>query len=125
MLDAVRRIVLSYMKRPTKVMKKRSPAQRLKSRLYYRTHKNQIRLARRRYSHQTKIFSKVRKVNKRPKPKWLHKAISSVTSPKKPKINKPGPIKKYVKKMISRPKLPKAVVKHAPKTKRHKIDVPR
>ena len=122
MLDLVRRVVLAYQKRPTKVMKKRTPADRLKSRLYYRKNKNKMRLARRRYNHKTKIFSKVRKLNKRPKPSWMHKALSGSKS-KSPR--KPGLIKKFIKRMTSPPKLTHPKVKLAPKVKRYKVDVPR
>jgi len=123
MLDTVRRVVLAYVKRPTKVMKKRTPADRLKSRLYYRKNKNKLRLSRRRYNHQTKIFSKIRKLNKRPKPSWLHKAVrSGLSKAKKPK--KVGPIKKFVKKMTSVPKITHPKVKSAPKVKKYKIDTP-
>jgi len=52
---------------------RRTPAQRLKSRLYYRKHRAKIRLQRKKYLRQHKFLLKNRKLLKRFKPVWYRR----------------------------------------------------
>ena len=62
--------------------KRRTPSQRLKSRLYYRRNKSKVRMQRRRYLRIHKDIVKHRKMFMRYKPSWFKK-------PKHPKHVKP------------------------------------
>lgn len=81
MKEIVARIILAYKRRLTRVLKRRSAIDRYKARQYYRKHKTSIKLRRKRYTKQNKMFLKTRKLFKRTKPSWL-------TRSKKPKIPK-------------------------------------
>lgn len=65
------------------VKKRRSAADRLKSRMYYRKNRAKIRLQRKRYNQKMKTMHNSRKLLKRDKPSWFGKPKSS-----KPKHNK-------------------------------------
>lgn len=93
--EGVARIILAYKKRVKQVLKRRSPQQRLKSRLYYRKHKAKIRLQRKKYLRKNKIFMKSRKLFKRTRPSWMTK---------KPRTGKPGGVKKPKIKKFKAPK---------------------
>lgn len=56
-----------------KPLKRRSPSQRLKARLYYRRNRSKIRLQRRRYIRTHKNILKHRKMFMRYKPSWFKK----------------------------------------------------
>lgn len=79
-----------------KTPKRRSPAERLKARLYYRRNRSKIRVQRRKYLRKYKTTLRNRKLFKRFKPTWLKK-------PDRPKHHKPKKIKIRVPKHI-RPK---------------------
>ena len=65
--------------------KRRTPQQRIKSRLYYRRNRAKIRLQRRRYLRKNKSTLKRRKLFKRYKPTWFKKPPKpSHLAPKKP-----------------------------------------
>jgi hypothetical protein len=64
--------------KPFKIKKRRSPAERLKARLYYRKNKAKINLARRRTYRKSKVYTKSRKLHKRQQPG------SGTTNVKKP-----------------------------------------
>lgn len=65
--------------------KRRTPADRLKSRLYYRRNRTKIRLQRRRYMHKHKTTLKHRKLFQRYKPTWFKKPPKPAPAkPKKP-----------------------------------------
>lgn len=79
--------------------KRRSPLQKLKSRLYYRRNRAKIRLQRRKYMRKYRTLLKNRKLYKRYKPTWLRKK-KPTTSPKpiktvKPKLYKPPKTKTF------------------------------
>jgi hypothetical protein len=66
-----------------RVKHRRSAMERLKSRNYYRRHRAQIKLWRRRYSQRMKMLHHARKFLKRSKPSWLfHKGTPKVQKPK-------------------------------------------
>lgn len=90
-----------------KTPKRRSPLQRLKSRLYYRRNKGKIRLQRRKYLRKHKNILKNRKMFLRYKPTWIKKP----KKPKAPKLKKPK---------IPKPKAPKAPKPHILKIPSHK-----
>ena len=83
-LTSTARVVLAYKRRLVKKLKRRSPTDRLKSRLYYRKNKSKLRIKRNRYLKRSKIFSKSKKLFKRSTPSWLRKR-----KPKAPKLHKP------------------------------------
>jgi len=94
MIEKVVRVILAYKRRLVKKLKRRSPTARIKSRLYYKTHKSKIRLQRRRYTKRNNLFLKSRKMFKRTKPSWMtHKK----TKPPKTHVTKPkkSPVKKF------------------------------
>lgn len=111
--ETVLRVILSYKRRLSRKLKKRSPLSRLKSRAYYTRNKRKIALRRKRYLARNKPFLKTRKLYKRQKPTWMvHKKII-----KKPKIN------------VIRPKKHPSITSlhsHKPKPfKPHKIHAPK
>jgi len=114
------RVILAYKRRFVRKIKRRSPTQRLKSRLYYRTHKAKIRLQRRRYTAKNKLFSKTRKMFKRSKPSWLNPKKSK---PPKSSIKKRPPIKPSTKRPLVRSK-PSRISK-PPKRPRFKAYAPK
>jgi len=83
-LTPAARVVLAYKRRSVRVLKRRSPAERLRAKLYYRKNKVKLKLKRKRYLKRNKIFSKSKKLFKRTTPSWLRK-----TKHKAPKIHKP------------------------------------
>ena len=100
--------ILIAIKLRVKPPKRRSPAHRLKSRLYYRRNRAKIRLQRRRYMRTHKSVLKHRKMFMRYKPTWFKRPrkIKHVKSPKAkklklsvPKSKKPkkSPIQKFFK----------------------------
>ena len=91
MRERVGRVILAYKRRMYKKLKKRSPLDRLKARIYYRKNKTKIKLKRRRYAKRTKLFNKTKKLFQRSKPVWYSKKKL-----KKPRTRKPpkGKIKK-------------------------------
>lgn len=112
--ESVLRVVLSYKRRLSRGLKKRSPLDRLKRRSYYAKNKRKIALRRKRYLSKNKPFLKTRKLYKRQKPGWLiHKKTV-----KRPKIKVIKP-KKH-KSLMSRPK-PHRMKPFKP----HKIHVPK
>jgi hypothetical protein len=129
MLEKVARILLAYKRQLVKKLKKRTPADRLKARLYYRKNKTKIRLKRRRYLKRTNLFNKTKKLFKRTKPVWYaHKKVRapktkapSIHRPKKtqltPRIRKP--INSLGSKGVKPPKTvtPKKFKFYAPKRK--------
>lgn len=119
MHDRVLRVILAYKRRLVRKLKRRSPAQRIKQRQYYRTHRASIRLQRRRYLKKNSLFLKSRKLFKRTKPAWLGK--KKVKTPK-PKIHKP---KKPSVKKFQAPKKAKPPKARKPKIKKPKIQKPK
>jgi len=83
-LTPMARVVLAYKRRLTKIVKRQTPAQRLKARLYYRKNRTKLKIQRRRYLKRTHIFNKARKLFKRSTPSWLRKPHF-----KSPKLHKP------------------------------------
>jgi hypothetical protein len=77
--------------------KRRTPMQRLKTRLYYRRNRARIRMQRRRYLRIHKTILKRRKLFQRYKPSWYRKPV-------KPHHVKPKKFKVFVPKMIGRHK---------------------
>jgi hypothetical protein len=65
-----------------KVKKRRTAVDRLKSRMYYRRHKAQIKLWRKRYSSRMRLMHHARKMLNREKPSWLVK--HKIVKPHKP-----------------------------------------
>lgn len=93
------RIVIAVRLR-VKPLKRRSPSQRLKSRLYYRRNRPKIRLQRRRYLRTHKSILKHRKMFMRYKPTWFKK-------PRKIKHHK-TPKPKHLKLTVPKRKKPKS-----------------
>ena len=103
--------------KPFKIKKRRSPMQRLKSRMYYRKNKNKINLSRRRQYTKSKIFGKTRKLHKRKQPLWLSKAFS------KPKTRQPNKPKSVPHKVLDKLLTPGKVKQHGVQRK-YKVSVP-
>ena len=97
--------------------KRRTPQQRIKSRLYYRRNRAKIRMQRRRYTRIHKSVAKHRKMFMRYKPTWFKKP-KTIKKPQKIKISIP---KLHKVKHIG-PKRPKHLTPHSihPKTVRKK-----
>jgi hypothetical protein len=87
-LTAPARVVLALKRRTVKKRVKRTPSQRLKSRLYYRRNKIKLKLKRKRYLKRNNIFSKSKKLFKRSTPSWLNKTKSKAPKLHKPKFKK-------------------------------------
>jgi len=114
MTDAIGRVIFAYKRRFVRKLKRRSPRERLKHRMYYRIHKNKIKIQRRRYLRKNKLFMRSRKLFKRVKPHWL--------SPKKQK----QPIKKYRAKKQPHFKKPKKInIRKPPRPRVRKVHVPK
>lgn len=96
MKEIVARIILAYKRRMVKTLKRRPAAERYKARQYYRKHKTSIKLRRKRYTSQNKMFLKTRKLFKRTKPSWLTKS-KKYKAPKKSKPTFPKPKSKKPK----------------------------
>ena len=94
--------ILIAIKLRVKPPKRRSPSNRLKSRLYYRRNRAKIRLQRRRYMRTHKSVLKHRKMFMRYKPSWFKKP----RKPKPHKTDKPKRLKLTVPK-TTRTKKPK------------------
>ena len=87
-VTAVKKIAIRLRVKPPK---RRTPADRLKSRLYYRRNRSKIRLQRRKYLRKNKSTIKHRKMFMRYKPTWFKK-------PAKPKHKAPKKFKVVVPK---------------------------
>jgi hypothetical protein len=103
-----------------KIKKRRSAVDRLKSRNYYRTHKQKIKLWRKRYNQKMNLITNARKFIKRENPKWLYK--KKKTSPK------PGTFGHILKKFIKNHSLNSIKpTSNVPPSglKKHKITLPK
>lgn len=76
--ENVLRVILSYKRRLARVLKRRKPIDKLKRKAYYRAHKRQINLRRKRYLQKTKPFLKTRKLHRRVKPSWATRRKSLI-----------------------------------------------
>jgi len=124
MFKKVYRIIMAYKRQMQKKLKRRSPADRLKSRLYYRKNKIKLRIKRRRYIKRTKLYSKTKKLFKRTKPVWYsHKKQKSpsIKKPPRPKFKKP----KLAPKIKKPPKSIGSKGYKPPRAKRPKFHVPK
>ena len=108
--EKVLRVILSYKRRLTRRLKKRSPLDRLKRRTYYNKNKRKIALRRSRYLLRTKPFLKTRKLFKRQKPTWMTRKKNINKAPKqkviRPKKHVPitrSPVQKPHKQKVIRP----------------------
>ena len=82
------RVILAFKRRLVRKLKRRSPSERLKSRIYYRKNKTKLKIKRRRYLRRNKTFNKSKKIFKRSVPSWLRKTKSKAPKIHKPKIKK-------------------------------------
>ena len=111
-LTSTARVVLAFKRRMIKKLKRRSPSERLKARLYYRKNKTKLKLRRNRYLKKNKIFNRSKKLFKRTTPSWLKK-----TKYKTPTLHKaPKPLKL---------KKPTVLKPSKPKIKKLKFNVPK
>jgi len=117
MIESVMRVVTAYKRRFVRKLKRRSPAERLKSRRYYRANKNKIRIQRRRYLRKNRLFMRSRKLFKRVKPSWLSpKKTKPPTMKSKRKAPKRHtPVSRPRKINIAKPPKPRARKAHVPK----------
>jgi hypothetical protein len=109
------RVVTAYKRRFVRKVKRRTPGQRLRSRMYYRVHKSKIKLQRRRYRRKNKLFMRSRKLFKRVKPHWLSPKKQHQPHKKRVKVQ-PHPQAKRPKKInIRKPPRPRVRKAHVPK----------
>jgi len=106
MENLILRVIEAFKRRSLKSLKRRSPAERMKSRRYYRSHRNKILLNRRRYKNRTSPFKKTNKLFKRPTPSWMHKrkpfqSVKPITH-KRPPSYKPKMLKHILKRPLKR-----------------------
>ena len=87
-LTSPARVVLAYKRRTVKRLKRRTPSDRLKARIYYRRNKTKLKLKRKRYLKRNKVFNKTKKLFKRSSPSWLTKKKSKAPKLHKPKFKK-------------------------------------
>lgn len=115
MVESILRVITAYKRRLVRHLKRRSSAERLKARRYYRVHKTKIKMQRKRYMRKNKLFLRSRKLFKRAKPHWL--------SPKKTHQPKRKPTSKV---HVHHPKKPKKInIRKPPRPRVRKIHAPR
>lgn len=83
------RVIVAFKRRTVRKLKKRSPVDRLKARLYYRKNKVKLRLKRKRYIMKNHLFHGTHKLFKRSTPPWLGKHKVTTVKHKKLRFHVP------------------------------------
>jgi hypothetical protein len=115
--ESVLRVILSYKRRLARVLKKRKPLDKLKRKAYYRAHKRQINLRRKKYLQKNKPFLKTRKLHKRVKPSWATRKKTLVHKKPRIKVIRPKKRPPLGYRPVFKPKVIRPKKIHAPRRK--------